>query len=351
MILLLLVAGGAAAQEKPPLSGVLATDGQKAEILRQAQDWQGLELHGAEWSARDGANWESWYYWGLSQSALGQFQKATNSFMTALRLSPKQNDGLLLAIADLQVKIEDWAKAEASYRDILSRQNTNVGIWGKLLAVVRAQPGTDNRTREAEVLETLLTFGEYINVYDYWRSYAELLESLTRLDDAREAYRHVLRLRPTDIEAAEWVYRYERETGNEQELKKIYEHLLKLNSSHALVNIYLAEQALAAGKKLKAQRYFEEASRDQKYPRARAIAFTHLGDLERSRNYKKALNYYLSAINTDASYLPGWEGAVLAYRVAGDSKKARQYFSRLRVVQRMVEEGKQIPANMLIVEN
>lgn len=336
--------------QETPLSGVLASDLQKADILSKAGDWQALEVHARDWSAREGANWESWYYWGLALSSLEQNQKAMNAYVTASKLLPQKNDGLLLAIADLQAKLGVWDKAEESYRDVLLRQSANVNIWSKLLAVVQAQTGEEKREQESRIYGKIMYFAAYVNSYDHWRAYAELLDSLNAANDAREAYRHVLRLRPTDLAAAEWVYRYEREAGDSESLKKIYEHLLQLNPKHPLVNLYLAEAALKNGKKTKAKRYFEDAAEGQEYPRARAIALAYLGDLASERNHQRALELYLAAINSDPSHLHGWEGAVVMFRLRGEQTKARQYFSRMRVVERLNKEGKPITRALLAFE-
>lgn len=351
LLALALAAGGAAAQQQD-LSGVLSTEEQRAEALAAAQDWPGLEQMAAAWSAQDGANWRSWYYYGLAQLQTGQAEQAVKTLDTALKLSVERNDRLLLLIADSHKALADWRAAELAYRDLLLRYPNNADIWDKLREVLESylQTGPANAPQAeqelADILERLLAFRAHSGKYELWLRYATLLAALGHDDKARAAYRRVLRMRPDNLAIAEWAFAYDKARGDTAALKKSIDLLERLDENNPHLHLHLAEEYLGNGNEREAWRHYKKVSENGAYPLLRAQALARLGDLSGERT-GAALGYYKQAIDSDPANLHAWRRIVVVLRARGEHVAAQRYFIRLRQVQRLVNNNEEVPRALL----
>ena len=342
--------GVATAQELPGSDGLLATDKQLAEIYAQGEQWQELEALGREWSAKDGSNWESWYYYGTALFKQGKQQEAAQILTPAVRLSRRDNQPLILLYADLQASLGEWRESEIYYRRLVALNDSRSDIWNKLLGVVNQQLATVSiLTEQHRELSTLyakvLTFGGHVNNEQYWREYAGLLERLGDAAGARDSYHHVLRLNPRDLAIAEKVFRYDRDNDDAERLAKSEEHLLRLSPNHPIVNLELAKRFLQEDNKSRAMRYYTIVSENQHYPYERAEALASLGDLAKEQD--KSLSYYRQAVLSDPSYTPPFKGIITILRHRDEKELADAYYDALRAIERRLNEGGPVTRDLI----
>ena len=336
------------------LSGIITTPAHTATEQAAKGDWVGLEVTAKEWKETDGANWESWYYYGWAQLNLGKAEQAVKTLSTALRLSSRKNDKLLLLIADSYVALSDWGQAEIAYRKLSIQYPNNSEILNKLRNVIEQYIATNPTNRlEAEtnlidILKKQLTFGGFINNGELWGRYADLLTAHQKNTEARKAYANVLRLHPDHLKKLEWVFLHDLEHAEAPVLEKTLAHLEKLDPQNPIMHIYLAEQAQEEGNKRRAREYYDIATKNQHYPYQQAQAYGGLGDLTGGSAKIKALEYYQKAINIDPSYVRGWQQVAVILRAQGQTRLAQRYFTRMRRVEKMVSQGKVVPRSVLV---
>ena len=345
-----LTAGSALGQG---LSGVISQPVYEAQALEKAGDWKELEKMAQGWSATSGADWQSWYYYGLAQLKLGKSEQAVKTLSLALRLSPQENDRLLLLIADSYAANAKWRDAEISNRQLLKRYPNNANIWDKLRSVMEAYLATSplnvEETRAAliDILKQLLAFGGYAKNVELWLRYAALLIEEKRDAEARGAYKYLLRLMPDNLEVLEWTFKYDVLHADSETLAKTIAHMQRLSPKNPLLHLYLAERALASGNKREARHHYEIISNIGQYPYQQAQALAGLGDLAGSSRMGTALSYYQRAIQADPSYLRAWERIVVILRSYNQHVLAQKYFARMRQVEKFVKAGQMVPRQLL----
>lgn len=346
------LSSGAWAQQ---LEGTLYTTKQKAILLVGQENWIELEKTAAEWIKEEGANWESWYYQGLAQLNLNKPEQAVKSLSTAFKLSPQQNDKLLLTIADSYSALGEWVKAERTYRELLQHRPHHYEIWNKLRLVLEKYLTTvpeapvEVERGIVEVLKKQLAFATYINDYNLWLRYATLLVKLDEQAEARTAYSHVLRLNPRNLQAVEWIFGYDVKHADEEKLKKTMRHLRLLAPDNPILHVYLAEIALAEKNKRRAREHYQTVITNKGYPPQHAVALTGLGNLSGTGPAAQAaaMDYYKRAIQIDPTHLPAWQGIGAILRAQNRNEEARRYFLRMRQVEKLVEAGKPISRQLL----
>lgn len=358
--------GGQARAQEVPMEGVLLTDEQEARQWAEAQDWKKLEVAAKRWMDADNANWESWYLYGLAQLRIGDAQKAVQTLATAFRLSPKPNDKLLLLVADSYVEVGDWGRARGYYGELAERYPNNADIWNKwrrsleevIGAAAKAAEGeavTAAGGRVAEVHETaliavlarLLEFGGYVKNVDLWRRYATLLRAHGRDEEARRAFRYLLRLEPNDLGVVEWMFRYDEAQGDEEALRETMARLRRLSPDHPYARMRLARAAAARGDKAKAREHYAAVIDNRKYPEAQGEALLALGALTQPTDKNTALKYYWRAVRVDPGNEEAWERGIVLLRGQGRLEEAQRQFRKMRRILQLVEEGKPVPRALL----
>lgn len=335
---------GVAAGEGYPKSGVIATNTQHAQTFFEQQKWRELELFADRWRQSEPYNWEAFYYWGLALLRQGKPKEGAAALTTAQTLSPRVNDRLWLVIAEAHEAAGDLPTAETTYRTLLQKYADRSEIWLRLLGVLEKQEEPKKRREESDALAQLLAFAPYINDINYWQRQVNLLLGLEDADAVRAAQSHILRLDAGNLPAAEWIFRYEIDRGDKKKIDEIVKRLLLIDKESPLARMYLGDQAFAA-KRLNVAKWHYEALQDKAdYPRVMATALTRLAQIDSDRNHFAT---YWQAINADPSYLPAWEGAVVALQARGASDKAAAYLQRLGVIKRRLAKGGDIPRNLL----
>ena len=349
----------AGAQESE-LSGVIVSPEFQARELEKAGDWSALEKAAAAWSEQDGADWQSWYYYGLAELRLGRADSAVRHLTLARELLPQEYLKLDLMIADAHAMVPNWEVAERAYRKLLLTNENSPLLWDKLRDLLeRYLESLSPEVREhseaaqrvqAELIDVLgrtLQFRDYRRQAELWQRHAGLLRAHQRDAEARKSYTRYLVLRPTDLEVWEWVFKHDLTHADAATLAKTVAYMEKVDANNPHLRVYQAQQAQAAQNKQEARHHYTVASGNGGYPRQQALAFAGLGDLTEGRKHGVAMNYYKRAIQADPSYVHAWERIVVILRAQKRHTEARKFFSHLRLVKEHLRAEESVPRTVL----
>lgn len=328
-------------------SGLIATPLQRAEYYLKAQEWGKLRAHVKKWVRDYPGESNAWRYLGLAHKQAGETTEAADAFVRAWELSDRKDYKVVEDIGDVYMQTEEWVKAEAAYRQATEIRSARAELWYKLSRAIMARPFAGQAQVAAPVLEKTLLFGQYVNSYELWRQYAEVLDEIGLDTDAQDnAYRHVVRLNPGDIAAWERLYEIARMRGSEYEVKKIIKKLFRLDAQNVYANLYYGKRALKFGRDAKAREYYGVAlqsrgvSDGQRSEIYLALAETNIKPAE-------ALVFYQRAIVNDPTVVLAWQRAIVILRSSGRRKEAQQYHEALGVVERRIGNNKPLPADLL----
>jgi tetratricopeptide (TPR) repeat protein len=347
-LLVLIFAGHSAAQVSR--QGTIASDEQRAKIFLEKGDWPNLLTHSTYWIKKYPGEGKAWHYLGIAQKTLGQKEEAIKSLTKAWKLSYQRDYDIISDVGDMYVEQEQWDLAENAYRKALKIKSQSPDMWNRLVDVIFAYPHPSQLNDAAVALKKLLSFPDYVNNPDRWQQYAKTIDELGMDDEVvYDAYRHVLRLLPKNINAYEKMHTIDLIRGDIQEAEKKLSSLLKLDSKNPTANVYFGRQALKNGNPKIAQQYFSFVLEHANLPkRLRAKTLTALGDLHsKKRDFPNALEQYRQSISTDPTYLPPWEQVIAILRNQGNFSDAQKYYEKLLTVERLIARNKTVDDSVL----
>ena len=336
-----------------PRSGVLKNDLFKARELRAQKNWPALQSHAANWTRNDPNEWRAWRFLGEAERELGRLGAAVEAFTRAeanrppVRGGEREDDTLLLAVADLQAADGRLLEAENSYLLALQKDDRKTETWRKLtdLRVRLAEDDVLRRPLAAETLGKLMAFPRFVNDYGRWRKYAELLDGLGEDDQARAAYVHAVRLRPQDAAAWRRIVLYDRAAGRKEAMETAMRSLLRADPESVLANTYFGEKALADGFVDEARTRFERvAAARAGDTAARTAAYTHL--IEMAETDADKMRLHKAALRVNPALWDSWDYVHRKLR-ATDRKAADRLFRNKRTARLLVEKGEPVPPELL----
>ena len=342
-----------AQRNETPRSGVLKNDLFKARELQAQKNWAGLQTHALTWTRNDPTEWRAWRFLGEAERELGRLAAAVNAFTKAeenrppVRGGAKEDDTLLLAVADLQATSGQNLKAENSYLLALQKNDRNTETWRKLtdLRVLMAENEPLRHRVAAESLERLMAFPRFINDYPRWRKYAELLDGLGEDAKARAAYVHSVRLTPADAGAWERIVLYDLAAGRKKSALSGMRSLLRADPANVVANAHLGEKALADGFADEAKAHFEKvAAAAAGNTDARTKAYVHLINMAKTKADK--LRLHKAALRVNPSLWDSWDYVHSQLR-ARDRRAAEKLFRNKRKVRGLLEQGQPVPPELL----
>ena len=348
------VAPSALAQQEPPMSGILENNLFKARRLQAEENWQELRLHAEQWAHHEPGEWRAWRFLGEAERALGRRPEAVRAFTKAEKNRPpvrgagREDDTLLVAVADLQAEDGQDLQAENSYLLALDRNDRNSETWRKLtdLRVRLAENDPLRRRIAADSLERLLRFPRFVNDYGRWRKYAELLDGLGDDEAARGAYVHAVRLEPTDAAAWEKIVLYDLAAGRRESALAGMERLLRVDPANVVANAYLGEKALAEGFVEEAKERFERVAAAAGGDRAaRTTAYRHLIALAETRDER--LRLHKAALRVNPALWASWDYVIVDLRGRNQREAAAELLRRKGLARLLLGKGEPVPDSML----
>ena len=348
-----LSASAQAQSNDTPRSGVFKNDLFKARELRGQKNWAGLQAHALDWARNDPAEWRAWRFLGEAERELGRLAAAVDAFTKAEASRPpvrggvKEDDTLLLAVADLQAKSGLNLQAENSYLLALKKNEGNTETWRKLtdLRVLMAENDPLRHRVAADSLERLMAFPRFINDYARWRKYAELLDGLGDDEKARAAYVHSVRLTPADAAAWERIVLYDLAAGRRDSALSGMRSLLRADPANVVANAYLGEKALTEGFTDDAKAHFQKVAAAQSgNTDARTKAYVHLIEMAETKADK--LRLHKAALRVNPSLWDSWDYVHRQLR-PNNRKAADALFRNKRKVRGLLAKGEPVPPELL----
>lgn len=320
-------------------TGLIATPQQRADKFLKEKDWAKLLAHARKWTREFPGESRAWQY--LGQALLEQKNKsgAGDAFARAWALSDKQDFRIVEGLGDYYVTEKQFGKAEDAYRTALELRQQRAALWHKLAHVIFVGRREGWQSATAEALKQVLGFGQYVNDYDLWRRYAEILDVLGEDDDERYlAYRHVARLKVRDVDAWEKLYDIEIRRGNDEEVEKIAKILLSVNPQNAIANLHYGRKALAVRQDAKALDHFQIAlASEQITGEQKSRIYMTMGDMHLQP--ADALPFYKNAISSDPANLAAWEQAVVMLKGMNRRAEAQTVYEHLLTVERKLKNN------------
>ena len=320
-------------------TGLIATPKQRAEIFARDKQWEKLGAHARKWTREFPGESEAWRYLGRAHSEQGDAQAAANAFSRAWDLSDKKDFRIIEAVGDSYAGIKEWERAEDAYRAALKLREGRAALWAKLADMLTLRRGPGWRQNAAAALKKTLSFGQYINDYDRWRQYAEVLDAINAPPDEQYlAYRHAVRLKVRDIPAWERLYEIEEVRGNTENVEQIADNLLRLDRQNPIAHLHFGVRALEGGLRSRALEHLNIALQSDELPGPRrSRIYAALGDMH--PNPAEALPFYRKAVGSDPSNFAAWEQAIIILRGLGQRKEAQEATEQLLSAERKLKKN------------
>ena len=321
-------------------TGLIATPPQRAAIYFQRQEWQKLAEHARQWVSDYPGESAAWNYLGLAQQGEGKTKDATDSFLTAWKLSDKTDHRIIESIGDSYAKIGQWQDAESAYATAADLQPHRGDLWRKLATASLQLPGDEWTKKAAAALKRTLTFDDYIDDFGLWQRYAAALEqSGAGLDDKYLAYRHILRLQPNLISAWERLHQIETARGRDDEVEKIVEHLYRLDTDNVVANLHYGDEAMRKDHPKEARHYYEIGLRHPGVTgERRSKIYMALGEMQETPG--RALSYYRDAAIHDPANTAAWEQVFAILKGAGRRREAEKVYAGLLSIKRKLKNDR-----------
>ena len=167
----------------------------RAIILEQKKDWQGMLDWCRKWTKSEPKNAEAWYVLGVTYVHLKRHNDASEAYRQTVRINPKHvhawyNLGIVYG------ELKRYNDAIEAYRQTVRINPKHVHAWYKI-GNVYGELERYNDAVEA-YRQTVRIDPKHAKA---WYSLGQAYDSLNRYNDAAEAYRQATRVNPKDAEA------------------------------------------------------------------------------------------------------------------------------------------------------